>query len=1150
MINQPRILIVDDDEGTRRTLRLIFQRKGYGVETADSVQEALEKANNGSFNAGLLDVRLPDGKGVELLGALKARHPDMEMIMVTGYASTETAMQALNEGATAYITKPLNMDEVLAEVRKILEKQRLTAEKRQAEEQIRHVNAVLDAIRSVNRLIVREQDRDHLIRRVCESLVETRGYLSAWIALWNDREELTQFVSAGLANHGSDMKEALDHGEWPACAHRAIERSKALILEGSKICAGCPLAGAHGPHNALVTPLAHGGRVYGVLIVRTLVASAPQQELSLFGEVADDIAMALHSLEMEEQSEQATRALRISEERYRQLFENSPAALWEDDFSTVKARLEELQRDGIDDLQSYFLNHPQALRECISQVRILDVNQAALRIHQAESKEELLSGLHTIFSEESYATFAEELALVGTGKKQFDLEFTIQTLGGKKRDAIVRWSAMPGHEETLSRILVAVIDITDRKRAEAEREHYIRELQLITDTIVVGSRMEDVEEMCELLAEAVHGVNENAYVSISLYDRDLDAIRLRVIKGVGEDTDRIFQTLGADPRIMTADAGEIRARNEGSRQGKLERIPDGLYGALLEKVPLDACQSVEEQLNIDCVYKVEFALGEEPQGSLTILLPEGEELQYASAIETLASHFSVLMQRRQTQKTLRESEQRFRALFERSADSMFIQDLKGNLLKVNEVACNRLGYQRDELLDMTISDIDTLEHVSEVSERIEDLRQRGHLVFETHHVRRDGTRIPVEVSSRLIEYGGRQAILSAARDISKRLEMEEQLQRQERLAAVGQLAGGIAHDFRNFLTTIILYAGIPSRKGDIDPQIENALEIITSEAQQASDLVQQILDFSGRAAMQTQPVDLVEFIEEGADILQQTIPENIRVTLKIGPTAAVVEADPTRIQQVLMNLALNARDAMPEGGDLEIGLSTMTIPSSADPPVAGMDPGEWVCLTVSDTGTGMTNRVKERIFEPFFTTKAPGEGTGLGLAQVYGIVQQHHGAVDLETELGVGSSFHVYLPTYGEDKSEEEEELLPVPEGNEEMILLVEDQENLREAGCEMLTALNYRVLTAANGDEALETLQGITVDLVITDVVMPKMGGKALMRQLMQMFPDLPTLAVTGYTMDQEMRNLMEANCVGVLHKPFDASALAQSVRQALDTR
>jgi CheY-like chemotaxis protein len=239
----------------------------------------------------------------------------------------------------------------------------------------------------------------------------------------------------------------------------------------------------------------------------------------------------------------------------------------------------------------------------------------------------------------------------------------------------------------------------------------------------------------------------------------------------------------------------------------------------------------------------------------------------------------------------------------------------------------------------------------------------------------------------------------------------------------------------------------------------------------------------------------------------------------------------------------------PEKDELGIALSAVRVAPEEDPPLPAMSPGEWVHLTVSDTGTGMSEEVKERIFEPFFTTKERGEGTGLGLAQVYGIVQQHGGHIDVETELGVGTAFHVYLPIYGSETVQELDETpATLPEGNGEMILLVEDQENLREAGCGMLRSLDYRVLAAANGREALEMLEGVRVDLIVTDVVMPEMGGKPLLQVLREDFPELPVLAVTGYTMQEELEDLREVGFFDVLQKPFDAPSLAQAVQRALE--
>ena len=399
------------------------------------------------------------------------------------------------------------------------------------------------------------------------------------------------------------------------------------------------------------------------------------------------------------------------------------------------------------------------------------------------------------------------------------------------------------------------------------------------------------------------------------------------------------------------------------------------------------------------------------------------------------------------------------------------------------------------------------------------------------------------------------------RDVTQEREVQRQAQRQEQLAAVGQLAGGIAHDFNNLLTTIMLYTQMALRKSkrDLPPNVTRALETILGESRQATKLVQQILDFSRRSPIATSPMDLKPFIKEAISVLERTIPENIHLQFNAGPEEYVVNGDPTRIQQVLMNLVVNARDAMPEGGDLRIALSRVEVSPSDELPVIEMVPGEWVCLAVSDTGTGIPPDALAHIFEPFFTTKEPGQGTGLGLAQVHGIVAQHEGHIGVETEVGQGTTFRVYLPAHDEQRLEEvrPEVLSTLPQGQGETILLVEDNEKLREGERALLESLGYRVLTAANGREALEVYRsaegagperGRRVDLVLTDVVMPEMGGRALIRELKKTDPDLKALAMTGYSLPEGLEALKEAGIQDIVHKPLEANTLAQAVRSTLD--
>jgi signal transduction histidine kinase len=387
-------------------------------------------------------------------------------------------------------------------------------------------------------------------------------------------------------------------------------------------------------------------------------------------------------------------------------------------------------------------------------------------------------------------------------------------------------------------------------------------------------------------------------------------------------------------------------------------------------------------------------------------------------------------------------------------------------------------------------------------------------------------------------------------DVTQEREAERRIRQQERLAAVGQLAGGIAHDFNNLLTTILLYAQMLLNKPHLPPDLAPSISTIISESQRAARLVQQILDFGRRAMMETEPVDLVSFIEETLDILRRTFPESIRLITKLEGDSFIVKADPTRIQQVLMNLAVNARDAMPEGGELRIELSCITLTPSSKPPVEEMAAGKWVRLAITDTGSGIPSDVLPHIFEPFFTTKPPGEGTGLGLSQVYGIIQQHGGQITVESQLGNGTIFQVYLPAYETENANCcEPEPVPPPEGKGETILLVEDEERLRDISKDMLETLGYRVLTATDGQQALETYRTAErVDLVITDLVMPVMGGKELIQELIKIDDRVRALAITGYALSTQQVELREAGILDIVRKPFDVNALGRTIRRVLD--
>ena len=393
------------------------------------------------------------------------------------------------------------------------------------------------------------------------------------------------------------------------------------------------------------------------------------------------------------------------------------------------------------------------------------------------------------------------------------------------------------------------------------------------------------------------------------------------------------------------------------------------------------------------------------------------------------------------------------------------------------------------------------------------------------------------------------------RDVTQEREARRRAQQQERLAAVGQLAAGIAHDFNNILTTIMLYAQMLMTRPAPSGEFVSGLKTIIAETQGATELVRQILDFSRRSLMEKVSTDLVSLVGEIGDILTHTMPESIRIQISLDVEECLVMIDPKRIQQAVMNLAVNARDAMPQGGLLRVTVSRLTLEAGEEPPLEEMTTGEWACLMVSDTGSGVDEEIREHLFEPFYTTKSSGQGTGLGLAQVYGIVKQHNGFIDVETSIGQGTTFRIYLPVHdrpADARPEADEKEETTPRGQGETILLVEDEERIRRLLQGLLSSLGYRVLTAKNGHEAIAVYESCGDDeeihLLITDMVMPVMGGKVLIRELRRRAPKLRSLVITGYAVTEDLDDAEQYDILGVIQKPFDANELGRMVRRALD--
>ena len=396
---------------------------------------------------------------------------------------------------------------------------------------------------------------------------------------------------------------------------------------------------------------------------------------------------------------------------------------------------------------------------------------------------------------------------------------------------------------------------------------------------------------------------------------------------------------------------------------------------------------------------------------------------------------------------------------------------------------------------------------------------------------------------------GQRGWVVVIRDTTHERVIQERAMEQDRLAAVGQLAAGIAHDFNNRLTVIMNTAELLVMRQEVSPGAADDVREIVNQTERAAQLVRQVLDFSRRTIVQRQRVELVTFLKEADKLLVRALPESLRLTSNYEIGECHVEVDIAQLQEVITNLALNARDAMPEGGELRISLDHMTVPER-EPPASPVGPGDWVVLEVADTGCGIEPQHMPHLFEPFYTTKGPGEGTGLGLAQVYGIIKQHGGEIDVASEPGQGTTVRVYLPKEGPstiDTAPAEPEIL---RGNGERILLVEDEEFVARTVAAMLQWLNYEVEVVEDGRQALERFEarGDTVDLTITDLVMPEMGGLELLAAIKQMAPEAPVILMTGYAAQLVDKTSGAAAADGFVRKPVNLPVLAAAVRAAID--
>ena len=673
-------------------------------------------------------------------------------------------------------------------------------------------------------------------------------------------------------------------------------------------------------------------------------------------------------------------------------------------------------------------------------------------------------------------------------------------------------------------------DISDRRRVEALSSALYR----------VAEKSSSAHDLQQFFA-AVHSiVDELMYARnfyIALYDPSTDLLSFpyfvdeqdsapspkKLGRGLTDYLIRSGQSLLATPEVLQAmeDRGEV-ARN-GSRSldwmGVPLKVNNHTFGALVVQT-----------------YSRNIRYGDRDKEILTFVAR-----QLASAVEI-----------KRNEHALRRSEARYRSLVQSSVYGIYRSSLEGRFLDVNPALITMLGYGSTEEVLLLDPEEDVFAHSEEHARLIEEFRRTGRLDgIEVKWKRRDGSAITVRISGRAVSSADEPAdVLEAiAEDVTDRRVLEDQLRQAQKMEAVGRLAGGVAHDFNNLLMVISGYAEVILAELPLEHALHEKGRAIQLAADRATTLTRQLLAFSRKQLLELKVVDVNAIVVDMERLLRPLIGENVEFTTSLAPDAAYTRADAGQLEQVLMNLVVNAKDAMARGGKLTIETRNIVVDENHRRGQTFIRPGHYVLLAVSDTGMGMNKETQSRIFEPFFTTKEKGKGTGLGLSTVYGIVKQSGGYVMVQSEEHRGTTFHIYLPRV---EGVAEKHAVPVAHaaiGGTETVLLVEDEDSVRQLVRDTLAAKGYRVLEAENGEAGMAAAaqhQG-KINLVITDVVMPGMGGRELVKQLVQLRPGTKVLYLSGYTEDAIINEGTIERGAAFLQKPFTLQSLSRKVREVL---
>ena len=927
-----------------------------------------------------------------------------------------------------------------------------------------HLLRVLTAVRDVNELITRTDDRETLIERACECMTTTLERGSAVIILTNEDGSFRSLGSSGIADAAvGGLRASLERDEWPECAREILETpGVTTIPHAPGMCFNGEETAGEIDRAAFGTRLEFDGTVYGVFLVSVPTEfMSDESERKLFGEMASDIAFAIWKIGSQEKRAEA-------EERYRLLADNTVDCIWV---------------LGLD-------------------ARFQYVNPAIETLLGYEPGEVIGTDLHRYCTEEEFSRIMSEMqdALAELPGYEYEIfETELLHRDGHAVPVEITGTALTDDQGRPVAFQGVARDITERKKAEERLRESERILNQTGRLARVGGWEHDF-------------ITGKATWTLGLYE----------IMGIDPDTDAPGRD--AIPDYYPPDDLAVAMEH-------YER-------AVREGTPFD----IEVQVD-------------DAQGRRLWVRVYGEPVFEDGRCVKMRGTFQDITERVHAVQSLRESEERWRSYVENAPYGVFVADRYGRYLDVNPAATRVTGYESDELLGMGVFEIIPESWQSAAEYSLRRLQEDGEWHGEVQYVHKSGevrwwSIAAVKLSEdRLL--GFVEDVTDTKNIEEEREELQSELIQAQKMESVGRLAGGVAHDFNNMLQVILGGTELLLAKLDKESGLADEVREIRKAAERSADLTRQLLAFSRQQMAEPRVIDLNEEISGMTKMLGRLIGEDIELSWEPAPEVWPVRIDPSQVNQVLANLVVNARDAIEETGTITIGTANADIVE----PVATTDgdiiPGSYVVISVSDTGRGMDPATRAMIFEPFFTSKDVGEGTGLGLSTVWGIVRQNEGYVSVETAPGEGSSFHVYLPRHGGAAAGAAEgEHAATRRGSGETVLVVEDERAILSLCRVALERLGYSVRTAATPSEALRVLESYDgpLRLLITDVIMPEMNGHQLAELVLERQPGARVIYMSGYAASVIAKHGVLEEGTNFIQKPFSVRDLAAKVHEVLE--